>query len=144
MALMLALLAAVSVAGAHPLHTTMTDLTIDESRHSIRAVVRVFSDDLASAAQRSRSADQYFADALSITGRNGARVSLAPCGTRRQGDVLFVCVEGSFAGSASDLRLSNPLLFDVYKDQVNVVQVSTTRDHRSLLFVRGDAAKPVL
>jgi hypothetical protein len=125
-----------AILAAHPLHTTMTELTVDEARHSVRGIVRVFADDVADPSR----ADTYVARTLAIASRS-SRVALAPCGVRRQGDVLFVCVEGTFGGPARELRMSNALLCDRYSDQVNVVQVTIGRERRSLLFTRGDAAK---
>lgn len=129
---------------AHPLHTTMTELTVDEPHHSMRAVVRVFADDIGSAARRYPSAEAYVARTLSVSDATGRAIALHSCGTRRSGAVLFMCAEGSYAGSVRALKVSNSLLCDLFDDQVNLVQISLGAEHHSLLFTRGDAAKFIL
>ena len=126
---------------AHPLHTTMTELTIDVPHHTVRATVRVFADDFGTAAKRSRSAEAYLSGALSIVDGGGRHVSLVSCGTRRTGDLMWICVEGSFVGAEQALRISNSLLCDLFVDQVNIVQVVSGSDRRSVLFTRGDSEK---
>lgn len=131
------------VAAMHPLHTTMTELTIDESRHSVRAVVRVFANDFSNAARRYPSADAYTAAAVSIIDGRGV-VALHSCGTRRAADVLFVCTEGTFTGAARSLRISNALLFELFADQVNVVQISLGSNRHTVLFTHGDRMKSAI
>jgi len=122
------------VAAMHPLHTTMTEVTVDEARHTVRAVVRVFVDDFSNAARRSGSPDVYLARGLSLTDGAARSVALRSCGTRRTGDVMFICAEGAFSGSARAIRISDTLLCNVFDDQINVVQITTGADRRSSLF----------
>ncbi|HXT18476.1 MAG TPA: DUF6702 family protein [Gemmatimonadaceae bacterium] len=135
--------AAMLVARMHPLHTTMTELTVDEARHSVRAVVRAFADDVTAAAKRRLSRGDYVAAGLAITDAAGRQLALRSCGVRHTGDVVFVCFDGTFDGSPRALRLADSLLCDLFDDQVNVVQIIDGGERRSMLFVRGDRAKPL-
>lgn len=136
-------LAIVTAMLMHPLHTTMTELLVDAPNHHVRATVRVFADDFERASRKAPSPDAYVASALRLTDAGGKTVSLRACGTRRTGDLLWVCVEGTFAGEPTGLRIANALLCELFDDQVNIIQVSRDGERRSILFVRGDGAKRV-
>jgi hypothetical protein len=140
---------------AHPLHSTITELVLDPARGTVRVTVRVFVDDLRAAvtrAARSRplptggrawDADilAYASDALAIRDASGRAVRLHPCGTRRTGDLMWLCLEGDVGPDAEGLQVRNSILCELYEDQVNVVQGAVGRARRSLLFVRGDSFK---
>ena len=125
------------VLAAHPIHSTMTELVVDERAHVVRATVRAFADDV-----RPATAEAYVIRGLTMAQKTGV-VALTSCGIRRQGDVVFVCVEGTYSGDARALRLTDALLCERFRDQVNVVQVVRGDDRRSLLFTAGDPAKPL-
>ncbi len=129
----------------HPLHTTMTEVTIDASRHVVRAVVRAFADDFG-AASKGVEPETFVAARVKIADATGRQLLLRGCGVRRSGDLLWICVEGSYGGAERGLRVANSLLCDRFDDQVNIVQVARagSSDRRSLLFTRGDGAKRVL
>ena len=137
-------------AAAHPLHTTLTELTEDRSRGVARAVVRVFAEDFASASSRAArgaaadvAAMAYLRSTLAFEDRTGRSLPLTSCGTRRTGDLLWVCVEVAAPGGLSSLRIRNAVLTDLFADQVNVVQGTVNGARRSLLFTRGDRSKSV-
>ncbi len=134
-------LAIVTAMLMHPLHTTMTELTVDRASHTVRATVRVFADDFARASRAAPSADAYVAKALRLMDGGGAAIALHGCGTRQSGDLLWVCVEGTTR--ATSLQIANSLLCDLFDDQVNIVQVVRGTERRSLLFTRGDGAKKI-
>ena len=152
LALSLVPLARAHDAGAHPLHTTMSEVTLDPQRHVVRAVIRVFADDFSRAsaghARRARgsaaTADvAYIKDAFQLSGADGRAIALRSCGTRRSGDLLWICVEGILDAAPSAIRLRNAMLCDIFDDQVNIVRAGTGGAMRSTLFTRGDGAKPL-
>ena len=125
----------------HPLHTTMTELTVDAATHRVRAQTRVFADDLGRAMHGSASAAAYVAGRLGVIDGSQHAIALRDCGTRQTGDLLWICVEGSFTGDVAALRVTNSLLCELYDDQVNIVQTVTAAERRSVLFVKGDRSK---
>ena len=138
-----------STATAHPLHTTLTEVTVDREHHVVRAVVRVFKEDLDRAvAQSSRrlpaaSEEQlsaYVSGALRLSSA-GAPLALHSCGIRTSGDLLWVCVEGTGLTSTASLELRNALLCELFSDQVNIVQIDANGAKKSVLFTRGDGPK---
>src|SRR5947207_10275080 len=92
----LVVLGAPRVVAAHPLHTTLTEVTVDATAHTVRAVVRVFADDFGRALARhvhsaapltgrawDDAAASYLAGALSIADRANRPIALHSCGIRR-------------------------------------------------------------
>jgi hypothetical protein len=153
----IALVAAARQAEAHPLHTTLVQLTYDERAHVLDASIRVFAGDFAAAvAKRTRAAmpaDDRVADAdarayLSRTFRvidsAGREVTLQWCGSRRAGDVLWLCLRASGIASTSTLALSDQMLCELFGDQINIVQFISGEKHTSTLFTKGDGAKRAL
>jgi hypothetical protein len=135
----------------HPLHTTMAEVTIDRNRGTLRVVVRVFADDFGTAldaAGKAGSWDEraatYLGRAVSIVDDARRPLGMRDCGTRRQGDLLWLCAEAAVpAASASRLSLRDRMLCELFADQVNVVRVTDGVKTRTMLFTRGDAEKPI-
>jgi hypothetical protein len=126
----------------HPIHTTMTELVVDAKSGVIRATVRGFQDDLGAAAGAT-GVERYVAERVRIVDVSGRMLATRPCGTRRAGEAVWVCVEAPFRGDPAGLRVANSLLCDRFADQVNIVQVQLGERRRSLLFTRGDGDKPL-
>jgi len=130
---------------AHPLHTTLTEVTITPSR-TIRATVRVFADDLGAGMGKTQrvSADPevaaYVAKGLVLYDANRLLL-LRACGVRRQADLLWVCLETTLIGGTDKISLRNSLLGETFKDQINIVQVALGTAKRSLVFTRDDGPK---
>ncbi len=149
--LLAAALAIGPVAGvaAHPLHTTMAEVTIDRPRGTVRVVVRVFADDFGTALDAAGKAGswddraaRYLGRAVSIVDDARRPLAMRNCGTRRQGDLLWLCAETSVAPSHT-LSLRDQMLCELFTDQINVVRVTDGAHTRSLLFTRGDPVKPI-
>lgn len=136
---------------AHPLHTTMAEVTIDRPHGSVRVVVRVFADDFGTAVEAARAtgswdirAAAYVANAISIADETGRPLLLRDCGTRRQGDLLWLCAEATVSAAKTErLALRDQMLCELFSDQVNVVRVSDGTATQSMLFTRGDAGRPI-
>jgi hypothetical protein len=148
-----ALIAAPRAAHAHPLHTTMSEVTIDAQRHVMRIVVRAFADDYLKAAMAARhlntiptldgaDAFAYLQSALSID-EGSHTIPLRSCGFRTRADVVWLCVETALPVDAARAHIRNALLWNLFDDQVNIVRATIGTNARSLLFVKGDRAKPL-
>jgi hypothetical protein len=136
---------------AHPLHTTMAEVTIDRARNTLRVVVRVFADDFGTALDAGGNtgswderAAKYLVRAVSIVDEARRPLAMRDCGTRRQGDLLWLCAEATvLAVPASRLSLRDRMLCELFADQVNVVRVTDGAQTRTMLFTHGDADKPI-
>ena len=148
---LLAFAAAPARLAAHPLHTTITELAEDRTRGTVRAVIRVFAGDFGTAvARHSRGAGMSDAAALayasasfSFTDRGGRPLPVRSCGMRRAADLVWICLEAPAPAGLAPLAVRNAFLCDLFDDQVNVVQGTVGGARRSLLFTRGDRAKPL-
>jgi len=137
------------MAAAHPLHTTMAEVSIDRARNTLRIVVRVFADDFGTAVNFGGTsgpwdarAAAYLARAISAIDETRRPLAMRDCGTRRQGDLLWLCAEAT-VGPARRLALRDQMLCELFADQVNVVRVTDGGMTKSLLFTRGDRDKPI-
>ena len=139
-----------SPALAHPLHTSLAQVSIDPASHTIAVSLRVFADDFTAASSEWRSRNpkpatasptspilDYARAAFILRDEQGNQMILASCGARRVGDLMWLC----FRGTGDVATVESRVLFDSYKDQINVVQ-STVGGHTSnLLFTPGDKPK---
>lgn len=142
------------VADAHPLHTTLTEVTVDAPRRVLHIVIRVFAEDFARAAGSARrpasgaangplDANAYLSRTFVVT--EGARtLPLRSCGTRRSGELLWLCLETEAPVRLASLMLRDALLCELFDDQLNIVRSLVGTAPRSLLYTRGDGRKPLL
>jgi hypothetical protein len=134
---------------AHPLHTTLTEVTVTPSSRAIRATVRLFEDDLAASMKRAGKPVEN-ADVVTYVGAGfgmldaGRPLPMRGCGVRRQSGVIWACFEATLASGVGEISLRNTLLGETFKDQVNIVQVVLGGAKRSLVFTRGDGAKRLI
>ena len=146
-----------SNAHSHPLHTTLTEVSLAPDGQ-LQIVLRAFVDDFSAAvaghsgpmsppiATPTDSAiARYLGGAVSVSDAAGRRVALSVVGTRRSGDLLWITLRAPVAGGATGVRLTNRVLFERYDDQVNIVQTSVAGRRQTLLFTKrdGDAAKAI-
>ena len=147
--LMLALSFPARAAERHPLHTTLAEVTVDPSGRALRAVIRVFTEDLSrvvpGGAHSPASADAagfaYVQSTFVLTDRAGRRIPLKSCATRRTADLSWICVEAALPAGVDGVRLRSSVLCDLYADQVNIVRVALRGRLDSMLFTRADGAR---
>ena len=139
---------------AHPLHTTLAQLSYDAQTGALEGSIRVFAGDLAAAVAKRNGgappADDRLSDAATfaylnvtfrITGADGRAVPLSWCGSRRTGDLVWLCVRAAHAAAPASLRLTDTMLFEIFSDQINIVQVQAGAQRGSALYTRGDGGK---
>jgi hypothetical protein len=135
---------------AHPLHTSLAEITYDPAAKEIRVSIRVFMDDFsraaaAYAAMKSAAATgsglMYARASFMIADRAGRVLSLASCGGKRVGDLLWICFHSSAPAGPAGFQVADKILFDLYADQINIVQATYGGKKVSLLFTHGDGYK---
>ena len=155
-ALGVALIAAVSgvrTGWAHPIHTTLTEVGLDASDGAMHFTIRAFADDFSAAvsrhARKPRPSDfivpdadiaAYVSTAVSVES-SGRRAHLIWSGSRRAGDVIWVTFTVPSVRALAGVKIASTLLFELYDDQVNIVQTTADGRHRSMLFTAGDGRK---
>ncbi len=123
----------------HPMHTTLTTLSYDPRTASLTATTRAFADDLGRALARAHQADSTYARAtIALADQTGRPLPTTWCGSRREGDVLWLCVRTAAPRGPSGMTIAARALFDVFDDQVNIVMAEYDGRRASLLFTKGD------
>ncbi len=131
----------------HPLHSTLTTIAWESRTHTLQLAVRVFTEDLADALARGAvpsdsAACRYARSALTLRDRTGRSLATERCTIERTGDVMWIRLEAP-AAEPTGFRLLNSFLFELFDDQVNVVQATLRGRMRTMLFTRGDGLKPI-
>jgi hypothetical protein len=139
-------------ADAHPLHTTLAQVTVDPRSNAAVVRIRVFAGDFAAAVAKSRGrsapVDDRVSDAESfaylsttfrVTDGAGKPVAVAFCGSRREGDVVWLCLKAE--GASGELSVVDQMLCELFADQVNIVQSVAGSRKSSVLFTKGDGGK---
>jgi len=144
-------------AEAHPLHTTLVQLTYDERAHTLEGTIRVFAGDFAAAVAKHSGAKPpnddrvtdaaafaYVSSTFRLTNQSCGVVALQWGGSRRSGDLLWICVRATSNAGPSALELSDQMLCELFDDQINIVQSVAGAKHASMLFTKGDGSKSAL
>jgi hypothetical protein len=137
---------------SHPLHTTLTEVSI-AADGGVQIVLRAFVDDFSAAiagrketptppvATPTDSATaRYLAQVVTLTDAAGRRAPLVVAGIRRTGDLVWVTLRAPALRAVTGACLTNRVLFDRYDDQVNIVQTSIGGRRRTLLFTKSEGA----
>jgi len=152
LALGVLLVLAVRAGFAHPLHTTLTQLSYDASTRVLNVSVRVFADDFSAAVMPGGGTGtlvippdsamlRYVSGRFALQRSGGAPIPLRWCGMRRDGEALFLCLRATAQPSPAGARMRNALLSELFADQVNIVQASYGGARRTLLFTPRDGMK---
>lgn len=136
---------------AHPIHTTLTQVTHDAGARRVTLSIRVFADDfqaaLGAAGRGSgfgAAAHAYVRRTVVVRSPRGKALPLEWCGERREGEVIWLCVRTPAGVSGLEgLRLHNRMFFERFPDQLNLVQAVVGGRRRTLVFTRGDGVKPL-
>jgi hypothetical protein len=124
---------------AHPIHTTLTNVTFDRTTAQVTAMVRAFSADVdkALARRRGTTVADYARSAIALADQAGRPVPTTWCGSRTEGDVVWLCLRARAPRGTGGMTLNDTLLFEVFDDQVNIVMT----EHGSVLFTKGDSPR---
>ena len=143
----------VRTAWPHPIHTTLTEITLDPADGTMHFTIRAFADDFSAAVSRHAGKPRpagyvvpdadivsYVSTAVSVESA-GRRAPFTWSGSRRAGDVVWVTFTVPSVRALRGVKIASTLLFELYDDQVNIVQASADGRHRSMLFTSGDGKR---
>jgi hypothetical protein len=139
----------------HPLHTSLAEIVYNPAAKEIRISIRVFVDDLTTATNAYTLAHPmpgtaksvltptfaYAVASFVVTDNRGRRLSFDTCGEKRVGDLMWICLRAPAPAGPVGFRVAHKILFDLYPDQINIVQAAYNGKRISLLFTRGDGLK---
>jgi hypothetical protein len=142
-------------AHAHPLHTTLAELSYDPATRVLNVSLRVFADDFAAAVARHAGARtvgalppdsamfRYVVQRFALAAPGAAPVALHWCGVRRSGDVLLLCLRATAVPALAGAHVRSTLMNESFTDQVNLVQASYGGRRRMLMFTPRTGVKPL-
>ena len=143
---LVAFAAFVRPAYSHPLHTTLTEVSVNGG--TMQIVLRAFVDDFSAVANghgratlasipslSDSTAARYAGSKVVLTDASGRRIALTTTNVRRTGDLIWITLS---APVARGVRLTNSVLFERYHDQVNIVQAAIDGRRQTLLFTKRD------
>jgi hypothetical protein len=140
-------LALLGLAAAHPMHTAVIEIVAD-GRGGATVSIRAYADDLAAAAgvpDGGAAADSaiagYVRRGVTITDRRGRVLGLQWDGAEPAGDAVVLRLHAAAPAGLGGARVAAGLLAERFPDQVNIVRASYGGSTRTLLFIRGEAAK---
>ena len=151
LALLIAVWALPPNASAHRYHTSVTRLEYNAEDRLVEITVQTFADDIEAALKRggatnvrldSKAANtlvlEYLQKAFEI--RNGeTTLELEWIGMELKGYTVWVYLQAKAPNGLVKTSVRNNLLFEVFQDQVNIVNVIGPGKRASLVFKRGDA-----
>ena len=140
-----------SPARAHPLHTSVASIT-ETATGEFTVSLRVFVDDFLRHTGAVEPRDgvapdvrivSYLMRTFVIIDRSGRGVPVKWCGSRREADLLFLCLSGRVPGGIGGATVRYSILTDLFADQVNILQVSAKSRNQSLLFTAAEKTRRI-
>jgi hypothetical protein len=138
-------------ASAHKYHTSVTRLEYNAEERSVEITIQTFTDDLEAILSKragrtvrldggkeaGRLVLDYLRSAFELRLSNENR-ELQWIGMEMKGGTAWLYVLAKLPEGLSKASLRNALLFDLFEDQVNIVNVLNKGKKSSLVFRRGD------
>ncbi len=155
LSVLLFIAAVAGTASAHPMHTSLAQITYSSSTNAAVISIRVFADDFAAQVTGTRiksgavpippEADiqRYIAARFALIAPSGSSVAMSWCGARITADAFLLCFKVPMLTEPATFRIRNTLMTELFEDQVNIVQVIEGKARRTIIFTRGDAVKPL-
>lgn len=143
----------VPVASAHKFHTSFTEAEYNAKEASLQITLRTFPDDLelvlGKRSGKSVRLDRkqeteplliaYLQETFQLKNAKGETLKLSWVGMEAGVDSAWLYFEASMPEGFAGAQLRNGFLFDLYDDQVNLVNVKQDERKRALTFKNGDA-----
>ena len=140
-------------AAAHKFHTSFTEAEYNARERSLEITLRTFPDDLENVLiRRSGKAVRlgqkkeaeallvaYLQETFQLKTARGEAVKLSWVGMDAGVDSAWLYFEAKMPDGFAGAQLRNQFLFDLYDDQINLVNVKHDKRKRALTFKNGDS-----
>lgn len=145
---------------AHKFHVSVSQVEFNRVSQSARIMIRVFADDLENAITQHAKRQvkivgtpiasnqeigeliyAYLRDKLELRNKAGRPIRLTWAGLEAQADVVWLYVEGKAPGGLAGAQLRNRLFFELFDDQVNIVNTKHQQQTIGLMFEPRDDFK---
>lgn len=155
-------LSSVSNTNSHKIHVSVAQLEFNQKAQSVEIVIRVYADDLENAlsqhAKRQVKLDPanaskdkrvgeaviaYLRDNFELKNKEGHLVKLNWVGLEWQVDMFWLYAEAKMLNGLDGSQLRNRVFFDLYEDQVNIVNTKIQNKQVGLMFEQKDGFKTI-
>ncbi|HEX8633490.1 MAG TPA: DUF6702 family protein [Pyrinomonadaceae bacterium] len=147
----------VSAAAAHKFHTSFTEADYNAAERSLQITLRTFPDDLekvlnrrggtAVRLDRKQEAEPllvaYLQETFQLKNAAGEIVKLSWVGMDAGVDSAWLYFEARLPEGCAGTTLRNRFMFDLYDDQINLVNFKQDGKKRALTFKNGDNFQPL-
>lgn len=141
----------------HDFHSSLAEIHYNSASKSLEISLRVFSDDLESALTKANNRTiridestaaepliaQYLNKHFSLLDARSARKPIIWVGKELTVDVTWLYFEIPLTENLNGLKLHNSVLFELFSDQVNIVNISYQGQKRTYLFKPDQATQTV-
>ncbi|HEX9919833.1 MAG TPA: DUF6702 family protein [Pyrinomonadaceae bacterium] len=148
----------VPVAAAHKFHTSFTEANYNAPEQSLQITLRTFPDDLENALSRRRGKAvrldrkkeaesllvAYLQETFQLKNAKGEIVKLNWIGMDAGVDSAWLYFEAHLPGGCAGATLLNKFMFDLYDDQINLVNVKQDERKHALTFKNGAGFQPLV
>jgi hypothetical protein len=146
-----------SSAAAHKFHTSFTEAHYNAKEGSLEITLRTFPDDLenilgrrrgkAVRLDRKKEAEPllaaYLQETFQLKNARGEAVKLSWVGMDAGVDSAWLYFEARMPEGTAGVQLRNQFMFDLYDDQINIVNVKQDGKKRAITFKNGDGFQPL-
>jgi hypothetical protein len=147
----------VPTTAAHKFHTSFTEAEYNAKEASLQITLRTFPDDLENILTKrngkgvrlDRKQDTeplliaYLQETFQLKNAKGEFVKLSWVGMDAGVDSAWLYFEAPMPEGFAGAQLRNGFLFDLYDDQINLVNVKQDERKRALTFKNGDSFQPL-
>jgi hypothetical protein len=138
---------------AHPIHIGLVQMDYNAKSRTLELSVKLFADDFESAVNKLNNVTlrlgserelkesavllfDYVQRNMKIS-VNGSAAALHLLGKELEGEAVWLYVEIPNVQNVKKIALTNTLLFDMYDDQSNLVNISAGGQRKSAIFRKG-------
>jgi hypothetical protein len=138
----------------HPLHISVTEITLDEKEKELEIMVRIFADDLerairntkkdasisllnASTTTTNKLAWEYLQPRLKLN-IDGAVQAVNYLGHEADEDVLVFYIQAQPVKEFGTISITNTIITEFYEDQANLINVTVKDETKSLRLMRNN------
>jgi hypothetical protein len=146
-----------TAAVAHKFHTSFTEADYNAAERSLQITLRTFPDDLENVLTRRRGKAvtlgrkketepllaAYLQETFQLKNAVGETVKLSWVGMDAGVDSAWLYFEAHMPEGTAGAQLRNQFMFDLYDDQINLVNVKHDDKKRALTFKNGDSFQPL-
>lgn len=144
-------------ASAHKFYVSITQIEYNKQEKNAEIIIRIFADDLENALGKrtgrsvkigqtedfDKKALAYLRDSFELRNRSGQVVKFNWVGKEVQTDMIWIYIEAKMPEGLGGAQLRNRILFEIFPDQVNIVNTKFNGRQTGLMFQQGDKFKSI-